>query len=240
MEGAELRGWLPYAEVRQPETIASDEQLAGARLSRGARGRDGGAVPFPGPAFLSSATPPRCCAGVVGEHDAEVAADPAWRADAASSSGTPPVLASEVARRVLDGTLVLDFTGSSRVRSPRRGCSPTRARVVKIERRDAMDFGNRRGGLSGNPNRGKQSVVLNPRRIRAASTSCAASARIADDVDRQLLRARHAKTGGLDLRRAARTEPDVIAVAMSGFGLTGQDASARNRPHAVALLGFRS
>ena len=33
--------------------------------------------------------------------------------------------------------------------------------AADLERRDAADFGNRRGGLSGNLNRGKQSLVLN-------------------------------------------------------------------------------
>jgi len=35
------------------------------------------------------------------------------------------------------------------------------ADVIKVERRDATDFGDRRGGLSGSLMRGKRSVVLN-------------------------------------------------------------------------------
>ena len=32
--------------------------------------------------------------------------------------------------------------------------------MIKIERRNALDFGSRRGGLTGNLNRGKRSIVI--------------------------------------------------------------------------------
>ena len=239
MEGAELRR-LPYAEVRHPETIASDEQLAARGFPEALAKRYGGAVPFPGPAFLSSATPLRLRRAPArpGEHDAEVAEDPAWRADAAASSDTQPVLASEpLPGRVLDGTLVLDFTWVVAGPIATRLLADQGARVVKIERRDAMDFGNRRGGLSGNLNRGKQSVVLNladPRGLDLVR----GLARIADVVIDNFS-ARVMRNWGLDYDGLRALNPDVIAVAMSGFGLTGPGRERVSYgPTLQALLGF--
>lgn len=237
VEGAELRR-LPYAEVRRPETIASDEQLAARGFPDVVAKRAGGTVPFPGPAFLSSATPPRIrrAPALPGEHDAEVAADPAWRAGAAA--GPAPVLASEPRPgRVLDGTLVLDFTWVVAGPIATRLLADQGARVVKIERRDAMDFGNRRGGLSGNLNRGKQSVVLNladPRGLDLVRGLARKADVVIDNFSARVMR-----NWGLDYDGLRALRPDVIAVAMSGFGLTGPGRERVSYgPTLQALLGF--
>lgn len=238
MEGAELRR-LPYAEVRRPETMATDEQLAARGFGETLATRAGGRVPFPGPAVTASGTPLRVwrAPAAPGAHDAEVASDPAWRADAARTSteivpaGDPPP------DRVLDGTLVLDFTWVVAGPVATRLLADQGARVVKIERRDAMDFGNRRGGLSGNLNRGKQSVVLNladPRGLDLVRGLARQADVVIDNFSARVMR-----NWGLDYDGLRALNPDVIAVAMSGFGLTGPGRERVSYgPTLQALLGF--
>ncbi|MBY0275590.1 CoA transferase [Candidatus Binatia bacterium] len=234
MEGAELRR-LPYAEVRRPESMARDEQLLARGFGASLTTRGGRRVPFPGPAFLSSASPLRVrhAPAGVGEHDAEVAADPAWRAVQLTreAGATPPP------ERVLDGTLVLDFTWVVAGPVATRILADQGARVVKIERRDAMDFGNRRGGLSGNLNRGKQSVVLNladPRGLDLVRGLARRADVVIDNFSARVMR-----NWGLDYEGLRALRPDVIAVAMSGFGLTGPGRERVSYgPTLQALLGF--
>ena len=240
MEGAELRR-LPYAEVRQPETVARDEQLAARGFPVPLAKRDGGTVPFPGPAFVSSATPLRLHRPPArpGEHDAEVAADPAWRAGAASVFDAAGCLraAEPAPGRVLDGTLILDFTWVVAGPVATRLLADQGARVVKIERRDAMDFGNRRGGLSGNLNRGKESVALNlgdPRGLDLVRGLARRADVVIDNFSARVMR-----NWGLDHDGLRALNPDVIAVAMSGFGLTGPGRERVSYgPTLQALLGF--
>jgi crotonobetainyl-CoA:carnitine CoA-transferase CaiB-like acyl-CoA transferase len=238
MEGAELRR-LPYAEVRQPETIARDDQLAARGFPHPLARDDGGTVPFPGPAFLSSATPLRLrrAPARAGAHDAEVAADPAWRASATSAPAPSVVAAEPQPGRVLDGTLVLDFTWVVAGPVATRLLADQGARVVKIERRDAMDFGNRRGGLSGNLNRGKQSVALNladPRGLDLVRGLARQADVVIDNFSARVMR-----NWGLDYDGLRALNPDVIAVAMSGFGLTGPGRERVSYgPTLQALLGF--
>lgn len=238
MEGAELRR-LPYAEVRRPETIVRDEQLLARGFGEPLATRTGAQVPFPGPAFLSSATPLRIrhAPAAPGEHDAEVAADPAWRVVPGASGGATVSATEPRQERVLDGTLVLDFTWVVAGPIATRILADQGARVVKIERRDAMDFGNRRGGLSGNLNRGKQSVVLNladPRGLDLVRGLARRADVVIDNFSARVMR-----NWGLDYEGLRALRPDVIAVAMSGFGLTGPGRERVSYgPTLQALLGF--
>jgi len=243
MEGAQLRR-LPYAMVQQPEAIAADEQLAARGFPVPLRAVDGRGVPFPGPPFVASATPivVRRPPPALGEHDDAVARDPRWRATAAPTrepvvSPQAPSSTSVPSGRALDGTLVLDFTWVVAGPVATRILADQGARVVKVERRDAADFGNRRGGLTGNLNRGKQSIVLNladPRGLEIVR----GLARQADVVI-DTFSARVMRNFGLDYEALRALNPDVIAVAMSGFGLTGPSRDfVSYGPTLQALLGF--
>lgn len=253
IEGAELRR-LPYAEVRRPEAIAHDPQLAARGFSQRLATTASGDVPFPGPPLLMSRTPlairrppPR-----LGEHDDEVRRDPAWSSPREPSRQSSPEPTREFAsddtarahaientdaRRVLDGTLVLDFTWVVAGPVATRILADQGARVVKVERRDAMDFGHRRGGLTGNLNRGKQSIVLNladPRGLELVRALVRRADVVIDNFSARVMR-----NWGLDYDGLRALNSEVIAVAMTGFGLTGP---AREQvsygPTLQALLGF--
>ena len=75
--------------------------------------------------------------------------------------------------RPLDGVRVLDFTWVVAGPVATRILADLGADVIKVERRDATDFGDRRGGLSSSLMRGKRSVVLNladPRGVSLSAT----------------------------------------------------------------------
>jgi len=93
------------------------------------------------------------------------------------------------------------------------------AEVIKVERRDSLDFGSRRGGLTGNLNRGKQSIVLNmadPRGVEVARALVAGADVVIDNFSARVMR-----NWGLDYDSLRNIKPDIIAVGMSGFGHTG-------------------
>jgi crotonobetainyl-CoA:carnitine CoA-transferase CaiB-like acyl-CoA transferase len=111
------------------------------------------------------------------------------------------------------------------------------AEVIKIERRDALDFGARRDGLTGNLNRGKQSIVLNmttPQGVELAQQLIAAADVVIDNFSARVMR-----NWGLDYAHLRRIKPDIIAVSMSGFGHTGpwQDHVSYG-PTLQALAGY--
>src|SRR5262249_44386601 len=143
-----------------PEAQRTDEQLA----ARGffvpvAHPELGTTVLYPGAPYRLSASPwaiyrppPR-----VGEHTAEVLAEST--ASPAQTSASAPAT-TQPATRALDGITVLDFTWVVAGPIATRILADQGARVIKVERRDALDFGTRRGGFTGNLNRGKESIVL--------------------------------------------------------------------------------
>jgi len=108
---------------------------------------------------------------------------------------------------------------------------------VKIERRDAADFGDRRGGMTGNLNRGKESVVLmmsHPEGLALAKRLVARADVVIDNFSARVMR-----NWGLDYAGLKAIRRDVIAVAMSGFGLTGpQRDYVSYGPTLQALAGF--
>src|SRR4030095_10236291 len=109
----------------------------------------------------------RRAAAAIDEDSRAVAGDPAWcRARGAEPRSGPPG-ATAADARPLDAVTVLDFTWVVAGPVATRILADHGARVVKVEHPRAPDFGTRRGGLTGNLNRGKQSVVLNMERARA-------------------------------------------------------------------------
>jgi crotonobetainyl-CoA:carnitine CoA-transferase CaiB-like acyl-CoA transferase len=119
----------------------------------------------------------------------------------------------------LEGVRVIDFTWVVAGPVATRILADHGAEVVKIERQDALDFGSRRGGLTGNLNRGKQSIVINmnsPRGIELAKQLVATADIVIDNFSARVMR-----NWGLDYDNLRRIKPDIIALNMSGFGHTG-------------------
>jgi benzylsuccinate CoA-transferase BbsF subunit len=118
----------------------------------------------------------------------------------------------------LAGIRVLDFTWVVAGPVTTRILADLGADVIKIERKDALDFGDRRGGLSGSLMRGKRSVALDLRDPRGVAI---ARPRLALRRPRRQLqrrvepRAHHATL--------SRDKPEIVCVRMTGYGLTGPD-----------------
>jgi crotonobetainyl-CoA:carnitine CoA-transferase CaiB-like acyl-CoA transferase len=208
-EGAQLRR-IPYAAVRAPEALLGDAHLAAraffTALDEPALGRP---LRQPGAPFRLGDAPWR------------VAPAPALDGGPA---GWVPAPRATVPRgapsaRPLDGIRVLDFTWVVAGPVATRILADLGADVIKIERRDSLDFGDRRGGLSGTLMRGKRSVVLdlNDARGRVLARRLAA----ASDVVIDNFSARVMPNVGLDHASLVALRPDVISVRMTGFGLDG-------------------
>ena len=122
-------------------------------------------------------------------------------------------------RRTLEGVRILDFTWVVAGPVAVRILADQGAEVIKIERRDTLDLGTRRGGFSGNLHRGKESTVINmadPRGIEIAQQLAALSDVVIDNFSARVMR-----NWGLDYDSLKKIKPDIIAVSMSGFGHTG-------------------
>jgi crotonobetainyl-CoA:carnitine CoA-transferase CaiB-like acyl-CoA transferase len=236
MEGAQLRR-LPYAAVQQPEEIARDEQLHARGFPDPSSATAPGAPPLPGPAVLLSATPLRAGRRPprLGEHEEEFRRDVAWSGPASPRAASAPPDAPGA--RPLDGTLVLDFTWVVAGPVATRTLADQGARVVKVERADALDFGSRRGGLTGNLNRGKESVVLNladPRGLDLVRGLVRRADVVIDNYSARVM-----QNWRLDYPALKAIKPDVVAVAMPGFGLTGPRRDfVSYGPTLQALVGF--
>ena len=233
VEGAQLRR-IPYAAVRAPESLLADPQLAARGFFVPLEHPDvGRTVPFPGAPFRLTdapwrvARPPR-----LGEHDAAVAAE--WlAAPRPRRAATPPAPGT----RPLDGVRVLDFTWVVAGPVTTRILADLGADVIKIERANALDFGDRRAGLSGTLMRGKRSVVLDlarPEGVALARRLAAASDVVVDNFSARVM-----PNLGLDHETLARARPDIVTVRMTGLGLTGPQRDwVSYGPTLQALTGY--
>ncbi len=222
VEGAQLRR-LPYAAVLGPETLADNPQL---------RERDffvpvthdelGMTLLYPGAPYVFSKTPWRIRRRppLPGEHNGEIlgASERDTQTPAPRQHDEP----SQAARQKclpLAGVRIVDFTWVVAGPVATRILADHGADVIKVERRDALDFGSRRGGLTGNLNRGKQSIVINmgsSEGIQLAQRLIATADVVIDNFSARVMR-----NWGLDYDNLRRIKPDIIALSMSGFGHSG-------------------
>jgi crotonobetainyl-CoA:carnitine CoA-transferase CaiB-like acyl-CoA transferase len=139
--------------------------------------------------------------------------------------------------RPLDGVRVLDFTWVVAGPVATRILADLGADVIKVERRDATDFGDRRGGLTGSLMRGKRGMVLNladPRGLALARRLAVASDVVIDNFSARVM-----PNLGLDHASLRAEHPGLIAVRMTGYGLTGPDRDKVSYgPTLQALTGY--
>jgi len=204
---AQLRR-IPYAAVRAPEALLDDPHLA-ARGFFVPIAHEGMTVRHPGAPFRMSDSPWQ-----VGP--------PPHLGDVTEAT-LPPRASSDPARprggRPLEGVRVLDFTWIVAGPVATRILADLGAEVIKVERRGSVDFGDRRGGLSGTLMRGKRSLMIDlndPRGVALARRLAARSDVVIDNFSARVM-----DNLGLDYERLRRLRPDVICVRMTGFGLTG-------------------
>src|SRR5262249_51605744 len=139
--------------------------------------------------------------------------------------------------RPLDGVRVLDFTWVVAGPVTTRILADLGAEVIKVERRGTLDFGDRRGGLSGTLMRGKRSVMFDladPRGLDLARRLAALSDVVIDNFSARVM-----TNFGLDYESLVPLKPDIICVRMTGFGLTGPDRDhVSYGPTLQALPGY--
>jgi benzylsuccinate CoA-transferase BbsF subunit len=137
----------------------------------------------------------------------------------------------------LAGVRVLDFTWVVAGPVATRTLADLGADVIKVERRDAVDFGDRRGGLSGTLMRGKRSIVLNladPRGVALARRLALASDVVVDNFSARVM-----PNLGLDYESLRAERPDLICVRLTGYGLNGPDRDKVSYgPTLQALTGY--
>lgn len=140
-------------------------------------------------------------------------------------------------RRALEGIRILDFTWVVAGPVATRILADQGAEVIKIERRDSLDLGSRRGGFTGNLFRGKESTVINmtdPRGRDIARQLVAVSDVVIDNFSARVMH-----NWGMDYESIKKIKPDIIAVSMSGFGHTGpQKDYVSYGPTLQALSGY--
>jgi benzylsuccinate CoA-transferase BbsF subunit len=137
----------------------------------------------------------------------------------------------------LAGVRVLDFTHVVAGPVATRILADLGAEVIKVERRDAVDFGDRRGGLTGTLMRGKQSIVVDLAKPRGVGVARALALR--SDVVIDNFSARVMTNLGLDHASLAAERPEIVCVRMTGFGLTGPDRDhVSYGPTLQALIGY--
>jgi benzylsuccinate CoA-transferase BbsF subunit len=139
--------------------------------------------------------------------------------------------------RPLDGVRVLDFTWVVAGPVTTRLLADLGAEVIKIERRGSLDFGDRRGGLSGTLMRGKKSLLLDLNDARGLDVARRIAA--VSDVVIDNFSARVMTNLGLDYDALRMLRADVICVRMTGFGLSGPDRDhVSYGPTLQALTGY--
>ena len=140
-------------------------------------------------------------------------------------------------RRALEGVRILDFTWVVAGPVATRILADQGAEVIKIERRDSLDLGSRRGGFTGNLFRGKESTVINmsdPRGREIARKLVAVTDVVIDNFSARVMH-----NWGMDYESLKQIKPDIIAVSMSGFGHTGpQKDYVSYGPTLQALSGY--
>src|SRR6266852_2338696 len=140
-------------------------------------------------------------------------------------------------RRALAGVRILDFTWVVDGPVATRILADQGAEVIKIERRDSLDLGSRRGGFTGNLFRGKDSTVINmadPRGRAIARQLVAVSDVVIDNFSARVMH-----NWGMDYDSIRQIKPDIIAVSMSGLGHTGpQKDYVSYGPTLQALSGY--
>jgi crotonobetainyl-CoA:carnitine CoA-transferase CaiB-like acyl-CoA transferase len=163
------------------------------------------------------------------------AADSRW-CGVRRTAGGPRRDPAQVAapRLLLDGVRVLDFTWVVAGPLATRVLADFGAEVVKVERPDTPDDDARRGGLFGQLNRGKQSVVLDLR--RGADRELARRLAAAADVVVDNFSPRVMANWGLDGAAIHAGNPNAIVAALSAFG--AGDARVGYGPTVQALAGF--
>jgi crotonobetainyl-CoA:carnitine CoA-transferase CaiB-like acyl-CoA transferase len=133
--------------------------------------------------------------------------------------------------RILDFTWVVAGPVATRILADQG------AEVIKIERRDSLDLGSRRGGFTGNLFRGKESTVINmadPRGREIARQLVAVSDVVIDNFSARVMH-----NWGMDYHSVRQIKPDIIAVSMSGFGHAGpQKDYVSYGPTIQALSGY--
>lgn len=122
-------------------------------------------------------------------------------------------------RRALAGVRILDFTWVVAGPVATRILADQGAEVIKVERRDSLDLGSRRGGFTGNLFRGKESTVINMSDSRGREIARQLVALSDVVIDNFSARVMH--NWGMDYESLKQIKPDIIAVSMSGFGHTG-------------------
>lgn len=137
----------------------------------------------------------------------------------------------------LAGVRVLDFTWVVAGPVATRTLADLGAEVIRVERRDAPDFGDRRGGLTGSLMRGKRSIVLDL--SRPTGRDLARRLALRSDVVADNFSARVMPNLGLDRASLCDEHPGLITLRMSGFGQTGpQRDYVSYGPTLQALAGF--
>lgn len=233
---------LPWAPVLGPDRLPQDPQLR----ARGffvplVHDELGQPVTYPGAPYVFGKTPWRLRRRppLVGEHNAEVLAEiedtivhrPSPLPDLTTHKNPDSVPSTLEGIRVIDFTWVIAGPVATRILADHG------AEVIKIERRDSLDFGSRRGGLTGNINRGKQSLVINmnnPRGIELVRALAATADVVIDNFSARVLR-----NWGLDYDHLRHLKPEVIALSMSGFGHSGPHRDhVSYGPTLQALAGY--
>jgi crotonobetainyl-CoA:carnitine CoA-transferase CaiB-like acyl-CoA transferase len=157
------------------------------------------------------------------------------------SGGEPPHskarASARTARRVLDGVRVLDFTWVVAGPLGTRVLADHGAEVIKIERLDAADGPQRRGGLFGHLNRGKRSLAVDLSDARGLTLMRELACRC--DVVIDNFSPRVMANWGLGAAALHALEPRLIVLNLSGFGADGPFANhVSYGPTLQAQTGF--
>ena len=137
----------------------------------------------------------------------------------------------------LQGVRVLDFTWVVAGPVATRVLADHGADVIKVERLDAPDGAQRRGGLFGNLNRGKRSIAVDlsdPRGVALVRELARRSDVVIDNFSPRVL-----ANWGLDHASLHALEPRLVVLSLSGFGRTGPFADRVSYgPTLQAQTGF--